>query len=221
MQDRWGRLAPLTGVLFTALTLVAFLSSSETPKADASSAKVVAYFAAHRSAIETSSILFVLAFLVLLLFAASLRSYLRRTPGAEGLSALVLAGAVLMLVGAAIAGAIEYALAHQLRHLGPETAQTLNLLDSELGLPILAGAFVFGLSSGLAIVRGAELPTWLGWVAIVLGVLAVIPPVGLVSLLGFVIWSAIVSILMYRRSGNATAASLASRGGLAAEPASP
>jgi hypothetical protein len=76
---------------------------------------VIAYDTAHRSEIETSSILFALAFLALLLFAGALRSFLRSTPAAEGLSALVLADGVLMAAAGALTGtAVEYGLAHQL-----------------------------------------------------------------------------------------------------------
>ena len=94
MSDRLGRLAPFTGVLFAAIVMGAvFTSGEETPKANASAAKVVAYYAEHRSEVETSGILFAIAFLVLVLFAGALRSYLRRTAAADGLGALVLAGA--------------------------------------------------------------------------------------------------------------------------------
>ena len=201
MTDRWSKLAPLTGVLFAVLAVVGVFSGGETPDANAGPAKVIAYYATHRSEVETSAILFALAFLVLVLFAGALRSYLRRTPGVEGLSALVLAGGVMMAVGALTGAGIEYALAHQLNHLGPQVAQTLNVLSNELFLPVLGGAFVFAICSGLAILRGAALPKWLGWVAIVLGIAVLIPPAGFPALLGFVIWSIIVSILMYRRTG--------------------
>ncbi len=203
MADRWSKLAPLTGVLFGIIVVVAIVTGGgETPDANARPARVIAYYGTHRSEVETSAILFALAFLVLLLFAGALRSYLRRTPAAEGLGSLALAGAVLMAAGALIDTGVEYGLAHQLHHLGPEVAQTLNFLDNELFLPVLAGAFVFGISSGLAILRGAALPKWLGWVAVVLGILALIPPTGFFALLGFVIWTIVASILMYRRTGS-------------------
>lgn len=205
MSDRWGRLAPLTGAAFAVLTVVAiFTSGEETPKAGAGVAKVVTFYATNRSEIETSDILFALAFLVLMLFAGALRSYLRRTDAAEGLGALVLAGGVLMAAGALIGSGVEYAIAHNLHSLTPQEAHTLNFLSQEMFLPVLGGAFVFGVCSGLAILRGAELPTWLGWVAIVLGVAALIPPSSFPALIGFVVWSAIVAILIYRRSGQAT-----------------
>jgi hypothetical protein len=198
--DRWSKLAPLTGVLFAVLTVVGIFSGGETPDANARPAKVIAYYATHRSEVETSAILFALAFLALVLFAGALRSYLRRTPAAEGLSSLVLAGGVLMGVGALTGAGVEYGLAHQLHHLGPQVAQALNFLSNELFLPVIGGAFVFAICSGLAILRGAALPKWLGWVAIVLGIVVLVPPASFPALLGFVIWSVIVSILMYRRT---------------------
>jgi hypothetical protein len=201
MSDRWGRLAPLTGLIFGVLVVVGIATGGETPEANASAAKVISYYGTHRSEVETSSILFAFVFLFLLLFAAALRSYLRRTPSAEGLSALVLAGGVLMTAGALGSTGVEYGLAHQLHHLGPEAAQTLNFLSQELFLPVLAGAFAFALGSGLAILRGAQLPKWLGWVAIVLAIAVLIPPATFPALGVFAIWSVIVSILMYVRSG--------------------
>ncbi len=207
MPDRLTRLAPLTGVLFAVLVVAGIVTGGETPNANASPVRVIAYYGSHRSEVQTSAILFALAFLVLVLFGGSLRSYLRRTAAAEGLSALVLAGAVLMAAGAILGSGVEYGLAHNLSRLTPATAQTLNLLSNELFLPLIAGAFVFAISSGLAILSGAKLPRWLGWVAIVLGIVAIIPPISFPALFGFVIWSLIVSILIYRRSGPASPAS--------------
>jgi hypothetical protein len=202
MSDRLSRLAPLTGVVFAVLVIVGvFAGGGETPDANARPAKVISYYAANRSEIETSSVIFAIAFLILVLFAGSLRSYLRRTAAAEGLAAIVLAGAVLMAAGALITSAAEYGLAHNLSGLTPATAQTMNLISSELFLPLIGGAFLFAIAAGLAILHGARLPNWLGWVAIVLGIAALIPPASFPGLIGFVIWSIIVSILMYRRTG--------------------
>jgi hypothetical protein len=202
MSDRWGRLAPLTGVLFAVLVICAvFTSGEETPKASAGVAKVVAFYAKNRSEVETSGILFALAFLVLVLFAGALRSYLRRTGAADGLGALVLAGGILMAAGALTGTGLEYGIAHNLQHLSPQAVQTLNFISQELFLPVLAGAFILAVCSGLAILGGAALPKWLGWVAVVLAIVVLIPPASFPALIGFVVWSIIVSILMYQRSG--------------------
>ena len=202
MSGRLSRLAPLTGVLFAVLAVVAIFTGEESPGTNASTAKIVAYYATHRSEVETNNIVFALAFLVLVLFAAALRSYLRRTPAAEGVSAMVLAGAVLIAAGVLMGSGVEYGLAKEIHHLGPESVKTLNFITEELPfLPVIAGAFLFAIGSGLAILRGAQLPKWLGWVAIVLGIVVLLPPAAFPALGGFAIWSAIVSILIYRRTG--------------------
>jgi hypothetical protein len=59
---------------------------------------------------------------------------------------------------------------------------------------------------GLAILRGADLPNWLGWVAVLLGIAAIVPPASFIALGVLVIWSLVVTILMYRRSGEPAAA---------------
>jgi hypothetical protein len=207
MPDRWDRLAPLTGVLFAAIVVGAVITGgSETPKASASAAKVVAYYSEHHSEVETGGILFSLAFLVLVLFAGALRSYLRRTAAAEGLGALVLAGAIMMTIAALAATGVEYGLAHNLHDFTPEAAKTLNFISNELFFPVLAGGFIFGVSAGIAILRGAALPKWIGWVAIVIGILTLIPPTSFPALFAFLIWSVIVSVLMYLRSDGSVGA---------------
>ena len=167
---------------------------------------MIAYYTSHRSEIETSSILFALTFLVGVLFAASLRSYLRRTPAAEGAAAIVPVGAAIMLIGAALGAGVEYGLARNISHLSPAAAQAVNVVSNEIFLPLLAGVCVFSLASGVAILRGAALPKWLGWVAIVMGIAALIPPAFFPMLILLVLWSIVVSILMYRRSGGSVGA---------------
>jgi hypothetical protein len=206
MSGRLSRLAPLTGVLFAVMGVAAGMSGGETPEANASAVTVIAYYTSHRSEIETSSILFALTFLVGVLFAASLRSYLRRTPAAEGAAAIVPVGAAIMLIGAALGAGVEYGLARNISHLSPAAAQAVNVVSNEIFLPLLAGVCVFSLASGVAILRGAALPKWLGWVAIVMGIAALIPPAFFPMLILLVLWSIVVSILMYRRSGGSVGA---------------
>jgi hypothetical protein len=80
-----------------------------------------------------------------------------------------------------------------------------NLLGNERFFPVVMGACVFGIAAGLAILRGARLPKWLGWVIIVLGV-ASPTPAAEIALFGLVIWIAVVSILIFLRSAPAKAA---------------
>jgi preprotein translocase subunit YajC len=201
--SRLERLAPLTGVLFAIVIFAGVFTGGETPDAGDSPARVVTYFATHRSEAELSSLLFAIGFLIFLFFAASLRSFLRRTEGAEGLAALALAGAVVMTGGALLASTIEYALAHELHNLTPAGAQILNLLSNEVGLVMLVGGgFVLMVASGLAILRGAPVPRWLGWAAIAIGILALVLPIAFIALLLLLIWILVTSIFIYRRQAS-------------------
>ena len=205
MSDRLSRFAPLTGVVFAVLVAVALVTEKETPEAGASGAKVLAFYAANHADVKKTGTMVALAFVFFLFFAASLRGYLRRTPAAEPLSALVLAGSVLLTAGFAIFIGIKFALAENYTVLQPVAAQTLNVLSNELFFPVAIGACVFGIAAGLAILRGGGLPKWLGWVIIVAGIAAP-TPADEIALLGLVVWTVLVSILIFLRSAPANAA---------------
>jgi hypothetical protein len=162
MSDRLSRLAPLTGVVFAALSAATIVITPNSPSSSASGATVVAFYKAHHSVELDSVIIGVFALAFFLGFAATLRSYLRRSEAAEGLSALVLAAAVLLVVGLAISAGFAYTLADLPNRLAPATAQTLNMLDEDVFFAMAVGVGLFGIASGLAILRGGHLPRWLG-----------------------------------------------------------
>jgi hypothetical protein len=205
MSQRLSRLtAPLTGLLFVGLTLAGVAMSNNTPSSDASGASVIAFYEAHRNSQRVSDILLVFASLFLVFFAGSLRGYLRRKPAAEAASALVPVGAALLAVGLTVVSGIDYALADVPSHLGAGAAQALNVLDNDVFFTVLVGGGVFGIASAVAILRGATLPKWLGWVAVVLGIAMMTPAFWLAGIVLFV-WVLIVSTLIYVRSGSTTA----------------
>jgi hypothetical protein len=74
------------------------------------------------------------------------------------------------------------------------------VLAIKLYLPLGAGGVIFGVAAGVAIVRSSQLPSWLGWASMAVGILTV--AAGLLGLLLFVIWAALAlaSILLFRRN---------------------
>ncbi|MDX6669370.1 MAG: hypothetical protein QOK04_2750 [Solirubrobacteraceae bacterium] len=200
MPDRLSRLAPLTGVLFAGLTVASFVLSNNSPDPKSSGRRVIHFYEAHQSSQRASDLLLALAVVFLLFFAGSLRGYLRRTPAAEPLSAVVLAAGVLLAAGLALFAGMDFALADVPSHLDPAAAQAMNVLNSDLFIPTSTGGCAFGIASGLAILRGARLPKWLGWVAILIGIITV-TPAAIVGLLGFIVWTVVVSLLIWRRGG--------------------
>ena len=142
----------------------------------------------------------VIAAALLLFFAGYLRKVLRAAEGEGGmLPAVALAGATVMAVGAAIDAMISFALAEAADDIEPTAVQALQALwDNDLP-PLALGAAVFLLASGLSIALYGALPRWLGWVAILLGVVG-LTPVGFVGFLGGALWILIVSVMLTVRA---------------------
>lgn len=200
MLDRLSRFAPLTGIGFVVLLVIGIFTSNTSPKANASGARVVSFYTAHKSSQEASDLLLAVGLVFFLFFIAALYGYLRRAPAAQNMALLGLVGAFLFAVGFLVFGGIDYTLAYASHSLTPSAAQALNALDNQLFLPVFVGGLVFGISTGLAVVRSGLLPAWLGWAVLVFGI-ASGTPAFFVGIIGLAIWTLVVSVLIYKRSG--------------------
>lgn len=199
MSTKLNRFAPLTGLAFAVLALIAFATASGAPSAGASGAKVIAFYKAHSSNAQTSDLLWTVAFVFLVFFAASICTMARRAPESDGLRWVVAAGAAVLAAGAAVYFGFDFTLASGAGDLSPAGAQALNLLALKLYLPVGAGGVIFGVGAGLTIARGSLLPTWVGWVGVAVGVLSV---AGVIGLLPLILWTALTSVLIFRRTGH-------------------
>ena len=94
------------------------------------------------------------------------------------LSAVVLAGASVFVVGVALDSTIGFGLAESVEDIDPSGVQALQALWDNDGLPIVIGQIVFLIASGISIVRHRALPAWLGWAAIVIAVVTVVADIG-------------------------------------------
>ena len=56
--------------------------------------------------------------------------------------------------------------------VAPQVTQTFSALQSDFFFPLAIGFSVFLLASGLAMLRTGLFPAWMGWAAVVLGVLS-------------------------------------------------
>jgi hypothetical protein len=199
--DAWARLGSLVAAaLFVVLLVLGFVLSGDTPSVTASTTKVLSYYQAHSDRIDLASYLVGLSIVFGLFWFGSLRAYLRESPAAERLMVVFVMGAVLFAVSGAIVSGLGFALSDSPKHLTPAAAQALNTLESDLqATAFLGGMAVMWVASGLAIVRSRLLPAWLGWVAIVLGVVSV-TPIGWLTVFALVVWTVIVSALVYVRT---------------------
>ena len=115
------------------------------------------------------------------------------------------AGGILIAVGGAIFTSLDVAQIDARHDITPQAAQALNVLGNDFFFPFEIGLIVFALSIGLAIIASGALPKWLGWVMVVIGVVA-FTPVGFFGFFVVLAWSVIVAILIYRRTGAPVAA---------------
>ena len=110
-----------------------------------------------------------------------------------------------MAAGGAVYFGCDFALASMPGSMAPPAAQAVNLLALQLILPLAAGILVFGIAIGVALLRARLLPSWTGWVAIVLALTCLGGPFSLVAM---GLWAGVVGVLVHRRSTTASVASV-------------
>lgn len=194
--SRWERFAPLSGVAFFLLLLISSVSAGETPSDYASGAKVLSLFEAHANAQKVSSLIAALGVVFLLIFASWLRDYLRGR-GAGPLASAVFGGAVVLAVGGAARAGIGWALASGHDKIDPSAAQALNVVFAT-HYPAIVGIAVFMFAAWGSNLRTGALPSWLGWVALPIALVAIAPPT-LVPLIASSVWMAVAGIVLFVR----------------------
>jgi len=189
----------LTGVAFAVLFFFGAMVSGNTPDSDASPQKVVSFYESHRGGQHASTFLIAYSLVFGLFFAAALRSYLRGRSGGDGLLGLGVSGMTVLAVGGATLVGINFAATDVPGKISPTAEQALNVLQNDVFFALVIGAGVFLIGNGLAIVKSVALPRWLGWAAILFGIVAV-TPIGWIALIfALPVWSVIVSVLMFVR----------------------
>jgi hypothetical protein len=192
-------IAPLTGVAFIVVAIISIVLSGEPKEASKPAQEIVDHYLDNEDAIKIGAALQGVASTFLIFFGAYLRKVLAAASPQSMLPSVVLVGTAVMGVGLAIDGTLSFAMAEIANDVGnnvePTTVQTLQALWDNDFIPISLGATVFLFSAGLAIVQTGVVPKWLGWVAMLLGVLGS-TPVGFVAFLGGALWILIVSVLL-------------------------
>jgi hypothetical protein len=199
----WSRLGVLGGV-YAVLFVIASILLGE-PDSGTAGATVVKYYHAHQTT-ETAGV-FAVAFAVVALtfFLASLRRTLSATDEGRYLANVVTAGGAVYAAGLMMMTALTVALIDAAKNNMPGTAQTLNVLSSDMWLPVVVGLALLGLGTGVSALRSATLPKWLGWVSVAFGLLALAGPAGGIAFLVAPAWALVIGIVIMRSSRAAAA----------------
>jgi hypothetical protein len=199
--DRWMLLA---GPLFTVLAVVAALLQGSTPGEKASAKEVVNHFNGHQGATLTSVFLWGPAAALLLVFVSRLRAGI--DDRARAARSLLVAGGVLYATSFVVSASITLGLVSSSDENFGQVAQTLNVLSNDLWIPMVIGIAAMLFGAGLAVLRTGLLPVWLGWVAVVVGVLSILGPGGFLGYFLAPLWIAVAGLMLYLRRPDAVAA---------------
>ena len=195
-KDWW---VPLTGVAFVVVALISFVVGGEPPGSDKPAREIVEHYTDNDTAIMIGTLLTAIAASLLVWFGAVWRTFLRSGPDQHDvLSMVAFAGTVVVAIGVAIDATIAFALAEGAEEVEPTAAQALQMLFDADFMPMVLGLNLFLLASGITLLRSRLLPAWLGWVAVVLGVIA-FTPVGFFAFLVGALWIAVVSVMLTMR----------------------
>jgi mannose/fructose/N-acetylgalactosamine-specific phosphotransferase system component IIC len=196
------KLMPLAGILAVVMVLGSFLVAGDPPDVDAPVGEVVEFYADSDSEQQSSALMLIWGAILFMLFATSLRSALRRAESdSGGVSALSYAGAIIFTVGLTLFAAIAFALGDAADNLEPAAVQTLHVMNEDFFFPAAAGVGTFLLGTGIALVKTAVMPKWLGWIAIGFGLLA-FTPVGFVSLAVLGLLVIVLAVMLAMRPGD-------------------
>jgi hypothetical protein len=197
MNRSYVRWMPLTGILFIAMAIVGIIVGGEPPDAAGNSAdEIVQFYTDNQGRVMAGVIFLTIATVLFVFFASFLRSVLDRGAGEDGMfSRIAFVGAVVFAVGGAIDGTLIIAMSEAAGEVEPAQIETLQAFWDNDFLPLALGVVLFTLGSGISIVLHKSLPVWLGWIAIVLGIVGM-TPVGWIAFMATGVWILVVSVML-------------------------
>jgi hypothetical protein len=201
------QLLTLSGLASVILFVIAFVGLSQsTPDSDESGVAVKAFYVDHGSRQQLAAWVVALAVPFLIIFAGTLRAKLAES--ARGASTIwpniLLGGALIAATGFFFSVCIVFALSESPEDFSASTMQTLNAIDSQAWVGFAGGLGVMLLGAAGAMLPARSGMRWLGWIALVLGVL-MFTPAGFFAFLGSGLWIALASVALTMRERSQTA----------------
>jgi hypothetical protein len=188
---------------FVVLLIVSFIVAGEPKDADDGAAEVAQWYIDNKDSAQIGAFIGLVAAVPLIFFGGYLRKVLE--PAGGLLSTLPLIGLTIVAIGGAIDSMLLFAAAEAADDITAPQIQTIQAIWDNDFFPILLGIMVFLWSVGIAVLRSDVLPKWLGWFAIVFGVVALAGPIGFVSFPAAFLWVIIAGVLLTMRARSMTA----------------
>jgi Domain of unknown function (DUF4386) len=190
-----------TGPVFAVVFLLSdLLFQGDAPGEKASSAEVVRYFNGHRGRSLAEVFLAPALVALLILFVSELRRRAsERSEHGVG-PAVMMSGAVLLGGGALFGAVVQLGAVSASDHHQEQVAQTLSVLNNDDWIPFIGGLAVFLIGAGITVLSSGMLPKWLGWVALVVGIISLAGPGGFAGYFVMPVWIIVAAVILAVRS---------------------
>ena len=194
-QSRPPRWFAWSGPLFTVGWVVFGLILGGSPPGDkASAARVMEWYNEHQGRTVVGALSAPLGAFLILMFAAYVRR-IARDRGAPLIGpTLFVGGAIALGVALMAEASVKLGLEAASDHNQPQVAQTLNVLDNNTWIPFIGALALLLIGAGMTVLRSGILPAWLGWVAVVGGVISLFGPGGFVGFFLLPLWVLVAGI---------------------------
>jgi hypothetical protein len=204
-------LVPLTGVAFILVVVAGFLvAGDEPPEAKEGGQKIIDFYVDNKDSVQISDFIGVAAGVLLVFFFSYVGKVVTAALGERRsmLPTVAIVGAGIVAVGVAIDSTIQFALAEAADDIDPAAAQAVQAIWDNDFLPFILGTSLAMLATGIGVVRSGALPAWLGWVAVVIGIVAV-TPFGFAGVIATALWILVASVMLTSRARGASGAATA------------
>jgi hypothetical protein len=196
---------PLSGIVFFVLVVGTIVGvGGSTPGTDASAAELASFYGDHAVRQGLGSFLLAASVPFVLFFGIGLATTTAAHP-AGGLTvwAYVLMGGTILFAGAVLLAAFaHFALANGADEaIAPAALQALNSLDGNTWMAFNP-AFGVMMLGAAGVLISARTYSWLGWIALVLGIAAFIPFADFIALLATLLWIAVTGALLARQAAS-------------------
>ena len=195
------RLGPICGVVFFVLIVASLIWNGDSPMGDDSSAKIVSYWRDHHDRQLWSIAPAMVSLVFLAGFVAALRDRIRaaETKGSLWSNAVLIGGAAAIAAILAAAWATVATAVAADNDRGAEVLLALNALNADSAFVFIPPFGIIALAVAGATLSLGALPRWLGWAALVLGVVMFVPPpAGFIAFALMGLWIVAVSAVMQR-----------------------
>jgi len=198
--ERW---APLAGIVYVALTIVAIAFVLRGPDSSGNPQKIVDYYSksSHRDDGIIGALFFMAAIFFFLWFLSALRTRLARLGGDEVLGTVILLGGSLYAALSSAAfilwGGTEQLKVDATHPVHPELIHLAGDVSWFLNSIGFIGAAALMIAASVVAMRAAVVRRWLAWLSVAAGIVVLASFVGIPQIL-WAIWVIVVSVGLFR-----------------------